>query len=372
MAQHATDLAHTPVVFLCVFLCSCSDPQPATDPPPPPVSVEVVETVSRSPSIEVTGTVQAERRATLRAETAGRVVAAPFRAGAAVEAGQVVLRLDVSRSQIGVAQARARLAQAEATLRQATRAREDGEALSAEGARTRTLLEQARDREAEATARFEGAQAGVRAARADVSEAVLTAPFDGVLADFRVREGEFVSPGTEVAVLVDRTQLEAELLLDPEEGAGVSEGSEVTVRATRDRVFSGTAVSVGKVLDPRTRRLPVRVRIADPDGTLLPGEVATFHVAVGPPREVIVLPRNAIVRRHGRTLVFVVTDDRAEARTVRVAPIRASEAEVLDGELSPGETVIVRGIERIEDGGAVRVVDDSPDPGDELRGAGGT
>jgi RND family efflux transporter MFP subunit len=372
MALHAPHLAPTPVVLLCAFLLSCSDPPPATDPPPPPVSIEVVEAVARSPSIEVTGTVQAERRATLRAETAGRVIAAPFRAGATVAADQVVLRLDVSRSQISVEQARARLAQAEAALRQATRAREDAEALSAEGAHTRTLLEQARDREAEATARLEEAQAGVRAARADVSEAVLTAPFDGVLADFRVREGDFVAPGTEVAVLVDRTRLEAELLLDPEEGAGVSEGGEVTVRATRDRVFSGTAVFVGEILDPRTRRLPVRVQITDPDGALLPGEVATFHVAVGPPRDAIVLPESAIVRRHGRTLVFVVKDDRAEARTVRVAPIRASEAEILDGELSPGETVIVRGIERIEDGGAVRVVDDSPDPGDDTGAAGGT
>lgn len=369
MAQRAPDLAYTSVVLMCAVLCGCSDPPPTTGPPPPPVSVEVVETVARSPSIEVTGTVQAERRAMLRAEAAGRVIEAPFRAGATVEAGQVILRLDVSRSEINVAQARARLAQAEAASRQATRAREDAEVLSAEGAHTRTLLEQARDREAEATARLEEAQAGVRAARADVSEAVLTAPFDGVLADFRVREGEFVVPGTEVAVLVDRTWLEAELLLDPEEGAGVRVGGEVIVRATRDRVFSGTAVFVGKVLDPRTRRLPVRVRIADPDAALLPGEVATFDVAVGPPREAIVLPENAIVRRHGRTFVFVVKDDRAEARTVRVAPIRASEVEVLDGKLSPGETVIVRGIERIEDGAAVRVVDDSPDPGDRLRAA---
>lgn len=369
-AQRAPDLAHA--ALLCAFLWGCSDPPPVTDPPPPPVSVEVVDTVSRSPSIEVTGTVQAERRATLRTEAAGRVIATPFRAGAAVEAGQVVLRLDVSRSQVSVARAQARLAQAEAALRQATRAREDAEALSAEGAHTRTLLEQARDREAEVTARLEEAQAGVRSARADASEAVLTAPFDGVLADFRVREGEFVSPGIEVAVLVDRTRLEAELLLDPEEGAGVSEGGDVTVRATRDRVFSGTAVFVGEVLDPRTRRLPVRVRIEDPDGALLPGEIATFHVAVGPAREVIVLPESAIVRRQGRTLVFVVKDDRAETRAVRVAPVWASEAEVLDGELSPGETVIVGGIERVEDGGAVRVVADSPDPGDELRAAGGT
>ncbi len=370
MAQHAPDLAHVSVVFLCSVLCSCSDPPPASDPPPPPVSVEVVEMVVRSPSIEVTGTVQAERRAMLRAEAAGRVMAAPFRAGATVVAGQVVLRLDVSRSQISVAQARARLAQAEAALRQASRAREDAEVLAAEGAHTRTLLEQARDREAEATARLEEAQAGVRAARAEVSEAVLTAPFDGVLADFRVREGEFVSPGTEIAVLVDRTRLEAELLLDPEEGAGARVGGEVIVRATRDRVFSGTVVFVGTVLDPRSRRLPVRVRIADPDGALLPGEVATFDVAVGPPRDAIVLPGNAIVRRRGRTLVFVVKDDRAESRTVRVAPIRASEVEVLEGELSPGETVIVRGIERIEDGGAVRVVDDLSEAGDELRAAG--
>jgi RND family efflux transporter MFP subunit len=351
-----------PVFLLSTFLWSCGEPPAASEPPPPPVFVEVVREETRTPSVDVTGTVQAERRATLRAETAGRVIEAPFRAGASVKTGQVVLRLDLSRARISVTQARARLAQAEAALREASRAREDAEALSAQGAHTRTLLEQARDREAEARARLEEAQAGVNAARANASEALLNAPFDGVLADFRVREGEFVSPGTVVGVLVDRSRLEAELLLDPEEGAGVSVGGEVVVRATRDRVFSGTAVSVGDVLDPRTSRLPVRVEIADPAGALLPGEVAEFRLAVGAPRDTLVLPENAVVRRDGRTLVFVVEDGRAEARPVRVRRRRSAEAEILDGELRPGDVVIVAGLERVEDGGAVRVVDRSPDP----------
>lgn len=372
MALHASYFAPVPAVLLCAFCFGCSDPPPETEPPPPAVEVEVVASETRSPTVEVTGTVQAVRRATLRTESAGRVIEAPFRAGAEVESGEVVLRLDVSRSKISVAQAQARLAQAEASLRQATRAREDEEALSAQGANTRNLLEQARDREAEAKARLEEAQAGVSAARADVSEAVLTAPFSGALADFRVLEGEFVGPGTEIAVLVDRTRLEAELLLDSEEGAGVVEGGGVAIHATRDRMFSGTTVFVGEVLDPRTRRLPVRVEIADPDGALLPGEIATFHVAAGPEREVILLPESAIVRRQGRAFVFVVEDGRAETRDVRVSPIRATRAEVLDGKLTPGETVIVRGIERVEDGGMVLVVGDSRDSGADLGAAGDT
>lgn len=355
------DLARATVLLLSTFTWGCGESGEPPEPPPPPVFVEDVRVESRAPSVEVTGTVQAERRATLRAETAGRVIEAPFRAGASVEVGQVLLRLDLSRSRISVTQARARLAQAEAALRLARRAREDAEALSAQGAHTRALLEQARDREAEAKARLEETQAGVSAAREDVSEAALTAPFGGVLADFRVREGEFVSSGTVVATLVDRSRLEAELLLDPEESAGVRVGAPVVVRATRDRVVSGAVASVGEVLDPRTSRLPVRVEIDDPGGTLLPGEVARFEVAVGAAQEAIVLPESAVVRRDGRTLVFVVEDGRAEARPIRIGRRQASEAEVLDGALRAGDAVIVAGLERVEDGEAVRIVDPPPD-----------
>lgn len=117
------DLVRVNAVLLSAVLWGCVDNPEVNEPKPPPVYVDVVRERARTPSVEVTAMVQAERRAALRAETAGRVIDAPHRAGATVEAGEVLLRLDLSRPEIGVEQARARLAQAESTLRQARRAR---------------------------------------------------------------------------------------------------------------------------------------------------------------------------------------------------------------------------------------------------------
>lgn len=325
----------------------------------------MVRSVDRRPFVEVTAPVQAEQRATLRTEAAGRVLEAPLRAGAEVQAGDLLLRLDVERSAIGVRQAEARVSQAEAGLRQVTRAREDAEALAAEGASTPNSVAQARDREAEGRARFAEAEAALRAARAGVGEAVLRAPFDGVLADFRLQVGELAPAGAEVAVLVNGTALEAELLLDPSEGrdAALDSPVELHLAAHPERTFTARVTQVGRVLDPRSRRLPVRVAVDDPEGRIRPGEVATFRVGVGELRPCVLVPERAVIRRMGQAQVFVVGEDStAGAREVTVGEVRGGEAEILDG-LDGGERVIVGGVERVVAGQRVRIVARDAEPG---------
>jgi membrane fusion protein (multidrug efflux system) len=340
-------------------LVACEDPEPTPEPPPPPVRVASATVTSRNHVVRVTAPIEAERRATLRTEAGGRVVEAPFRAGASVSRGDVIVRLSGPRTAISISEAQARVGQARASLRQVTRAREDAEALARQNANTPNVVETARDREAEARARLEEAEAGLAAARAGVTEASVRAPFDGVLADFRVNVGEYVGSGTEVAVLVDPEGIEAELLLDPVEGSEAQPGDRVTLTLAEhgDRVFEGRVDFVGDVLDPRTRRLPVRVAIDDPDRAIRPGSVAAFEVLVGEPRDVVMLPDGAVQRRLGRTQVFVVEDGVAQARDVEIGEIAGGRAEVLGG-LDEGEEVVVDGLERVVPGQDVRVVTD--------------
>ncbi len=125
--------------------------------------------------------------------------------------------------------------------------------------------------------------------------------------------------------------------------------------AQPDEVFEGRITFVGEVLDPRTRRLPVRASIDDPQGLLRPGEVTSFEVEVGDPRELAVLPERSVQDRMGRTQVFVVSDDVAHARDVVVGEVREGRAEILSG-LRPGERVVVAGAERVVADRPVRVV----------------
>jgi membrane fusion protein (multidrug efflux system) len=346
-----------PCALILLLAAACSEPPAAREPPPPPVRVEEVTLVPRSPVVRVTAPIQAERRATLRTEAEGRVVEAPVREGATVQSGDVLLRLGGPRSAVAVTSAEARVEQARVALRQLTRAREDAEALAQENASTPRLVESARDREAEAQARLAESEAGLQSARATLADTTLRAPFSGVLVDFLVREGEYVRPGTDVAVLVDPASLEAELLLDPVAAADVREGARVAVHAAShpDERFEGRLTFVGDVLDPRSRRLPVRAAIEDRQALLRPGEIATFEVDVGEPREVAVLPERAVEVRMGRAQVFLIRDDRAVARDVVLGEVREGRAEIVSG-LEPGDRVVVEGVERVVDGEPVRVI----------------
>jgi len=347
------------ILGIVVFGMACEEPVETPELPPPPVRVTAVSVEARSRIVHVTAPIEAERRATLRTETGGRVADAPFRAGATVSRGDVIVRLSGPRTAISVSEAQARVSQARASLRQVSRAREDAESLARQNANTPNVVETARDREAEAQARLGEAEAGLAAARAGVSEASLRAPFDGVLADFRVNVGEFVAAGTEVAILVNRDALEAELLLDPVEAAEARVDDRVTLTVPEhdDRVFEARVDFVGDVLDPRSRRLPLRVAIDDPDDAIRPGSVGAFEVSVGAPRDVVLLPDGAVQRRMGRSQVFVVTDGVAEARDVEIAQISDGRAEVTNG-LADGEEVVIEGLERVVAGRAVRVVTD--------------
>jgi RND family efflux transporter MFP subunit len=345
---------------LLAFALGCEEEIEAPDPAPPPVRVIEATLEPRSRVVRVTAPIEAERRATLRTEAGGRVAEAPFRAGSAVNRGDVVVRLTGPRTAISVSEAQARVSQATASLRQITRAREDAEALARQNATTPNVVATARDRQAEAEARLGEAEAGLAAARAGVTEASLRAPFDGVLADFRVNVGEFVAPGTEVAVLVDPEGIEAELLVDPIEGAAARVGDRVTftVAQHEGRVFEAHVDFVGDFLDPRTRRLPLRVAIDDPDGAIRPGSIGAFEVSVGDARDVVFLPENAIQRRMGLTQVYVVEDGVARARDVQLGEVARGHAEVLRG-LANGDQVVVDGASRVVVGSVVTVVTDT-------------
>ena len=85
------------------------------------VEIYLVKQVQRQPTLEVTGEVVATQSATLRNELQGRIVDVGFAPGARVEAGQVLLRLDVSQEQAQLAEARADLQIARLALERAQR-----------------------------------------------------------------------------------------------------------------------------------------------------------------------------------------------------------------------------------------------------------
>lgn len=355
---------HLWLLATCVSVtCGCREAETPPAPPPPPVHVDPVARMPRTPSASGTAELTARSEATLSVEAPGRVVAVEMERGQRVEQGQVLLRLDVGRTAVASQAASAQVEQAQAALTQAERERALAAQLAESGSASRRSLEQADDALSIARATLEAASAQARVTRRGLTEAVLRAPFSGVIVRRTVELGEFVAPGTPVAVLMDTSSLRAEVLLDPRLALDVRPGAPATaaIFARPGERFEGEVLRVGEAVDRQTRRLPVELEVRDPAGRLRPGLVGRFEVETGEPRDVLTIDARAAFERFEQTLVYVVDDEGvAHRRAVRLGPVVEGRAEVLEG-LELDERVVVEGQDRVLDGEPVVVTPLEPE-----------
>ena len=346
------------LLLLAAAGIGCTGTTPAAvQAPPPPVHAAAIEPEAVTPISTATAEILANRQSNMRSETAGRVVDVLVEAGDRAEEGQVLLRLDVGRPASAAQAANAAVAQSQARLSQAEREQARTKKLVQTGGLPEQRLDDAEDAVRLASAARDAARAEARLARRGLTDAVVRAPFGGTIVERAVELGEYLTPGSPMLTLADTSLLKARVLLDPREAIDVSVGSKalISVYARPGEVFAGKVVRVGEVIDSRTRRLPVEIEIDDHDGRLRPGLVARFAVETGEPKMVTRVPLEGVFERFGSQHVYVIEDGIAQRRTVVLGLVGAGFAEVTEG-VEPGETVVIKGVNRVVDGSKVQVV----------------
>ncbi len=353
------------------WLSGCGDEAEATTTaPPPPVIVAPAGTSLFAETVHTTAELSAARLAQLRAETAGRLVSFAVAEGARVEAGDVIARLDVGRGRDAVASARAAILQAEAQRDRAERELARLEPLGESGSVAPRMIDEARDSVRLAEAGLASARAQIGAARRGVREAVLRAPFDGVVAQHLAELGEYLGPGSPIAIVLDDQYFEAQLLLRPEDALALGPASAITLRIGDGAPLSASLIRVGEIADLRSRRLPVHVRIDAPEGRLRAGMMGRFAITVNEPRRSVAVRAEAVFERYGATFVYVIDDENvAHRREVELGGRTLEEVEIARG-LSEGEPYLADGIGRVVDGEPVRPqaredADDEAEPSDD-------
>ncbi len=354
------------------------------DAPPPPkkprkeraTSVTVAEVARRDLvlPIHAEGTVRARHTSDLTFELAGRVTKVWVREGQRVRKGQTLVSLDDRELRLAVEEARSRYLQGLGRLA----VEEDGYA-GAEGAER--ALDQSREALAELerkgelsrderldqelevgmTAVRKGAyrrelievRSGLAAARADqarleieLERTVVRAPFTGVISGLEINAGENVRVGQTVARLVDNVNLEAAV------GVLESDLGSVTVgkKALLDIPALGASLPVTvDVIDPEvatdSRTCRVLLRLRSDDQRIKPGMFVRASIAGTVFEDRLLVPREAIVTRDSRPVVFRVEDKRAQWVYVTLGAQNETMVEVervdQGGPLEPGTPVIV-------------------------------
>lgn len=304
----------------------------------PLASVEVVPaSAARLASYE--GVVEALRQTTLAAQVPGAVVAIQVKAGDAVKAGQVLLRLDARAAEQLASAAAAQVQAARAAQDAATREFERQQQLFGQGYISQAALDraQAQHRSAQAQAASQVAAAG--AARTESGFYVLKAPYDGVVSDVPAVLGDMAMPGRALLTMHDPAALRVTAAVPhsaaPRPGAG-SPGVQVELAGRR---IVPLRWQVLPSADPSTHTVELRLELPR-ETDAVPGAFARVWLpaaTAGLPS--LAVPLRAVVRRAELTGVYVIGDDgKPLLRQVRLGAPDGERVEVLSG-LGAGERV---------------------------------
>jgi membrane fusion protein, multidrug efflux system len=184
------------------------------------------------------------------------------------------------------------------------------------------------------------------------------APISGTITRMQARIGAQVSAQTPVARISTTNDLQLVTVVPERFIQHVAVGQMATVRfdAYPDRDYEARVARLAPVVDPQSRTLETTLNFTSVDERIRPGLFARIELVLSDQPDALTIPQAALVRRDGRTYVYVVgDDDRAEMREVTTGIEADGRVELRLG-VSEGDRVVTRGQNLLEDGAPVRVV----------------
>jgi membrane fusion protein, heavy metal efflux system len=274
--------------------------------------------------------------------------------GASVSRGQELARLlPPPSAPADLPQMQRALAEAQTALALATRDRERAERLTTAGAAPGRRLDEAQSAEQQAKARLTAAEASLaqyNAARTGgATDAaglfIIRAPVSGVIAQRDAATGANVTGGHVLFHVVDAAQVHIVGQVPEAQAARarLAQAAEIEIAGQQDRAPAGSLVSVGKVLDPRSRTLPITFAFDNRTLGLPLGQAAFLHLLMESTQPRPVVPAAAIVDDAGRPIVFVQREGETfERRPVTLGPRSGDVVQITEG-LKPGDRVVTKG-----------------------------
>jgi RND family efflux transporter MFP subunit len=313
--------------------------------PPLQLSAEdtlVLKAMALTSGPTITGSIQAERRADLRAEILALVLEVLRENGDPVRKGEALVRLDETAIRDALASAEAAQRAATLTLDQAMRQLERQQKLRGSGMTTAQLLEDAETRRNNALSELEAAKSRSVTARQQLARTIVRAPFDGIVIDRRVSAGDTAQVGKELLKVIDPASKRFEGLVSSEHVGRIEVGQSVRFRVNghANQLFEGRVRRVNPAANPATRQIEVLVDLVDQVQPRLTGLYAEGTILTAS-RQGLVLPASAVVRDGDRTHVWRIAAGKLQKLAVKLdeRDARSGDYPVLDG-LAEGDRIL--------------------------------
>jgi RND family efflux transporter MFP subunit len=327
-----------------------------------PVGVEPVESGDLDEVARLTGNIEPIQSVQVIAKVRGRVSRVQKHIGDTVKTGETLAVIDPVDHALQVKRLEGVLAQVRANQEQAQRDADRAEHLSRDRVISTQALQAALSNAKASAGRLKEAEAALALARERLSDTNVTSPIDGIVSERFVDVGTMVDTqmmGNRRAVALyevknlEKVKLTVGISENDLPRAQVGQEATIALRAIPTRTFKGELVHVAPNLAEGTRRAKAEIQIDNPEHLLKPGMFATAELLLERHSGVTLIPKDAVVDRGGRRVVFLAEDDIA-----RMAPVTLEGSDdrfvIVASGVKPGDQLIVKGQTIVEDGSPIR------------------
>lgn len=321
--------------------------------PPAKVTVSGVVSGIIIPETEFVGTVYHIQVSNVASEVSGKVDMLSFEEGERVKKGHILAEINSDLLKKAIKTKTASYNKVLSDLELATRDLARIENLFNE----KVVSEQVYDDHRFRVTGLEKGSASIRAEieglKVEFQKKIVKAPFDGVVIKKYTDVGEWLSPGTVVA-LIARDDIVDVIVNVPEEVCtSLTPGTDIPVR-THGKEIQGKVFTVVPQGDIATRTFPVKIRINN-SYSLIAGAEARVTLPRGEKIKTLMVKRDALIPMAGETVVFAVIDSFAKLIPVKVTGYHGIMAGIESPKLEEGMKVVIKGNERLQNHQIVNV-----------------
>ena len=325
---------------------------------PIPVRIFKAARIEFTDLLPTLGTVHGQTEVELKFEVNGTIQAVNFREGDLVKQGQELATLDDRESRLRLEYTESKRDTAAAQLKLAQKRLEVNQELYRLGAIIRPKLEESEIEVEQAQTQLDTAEKEAALADHELTKMVLKAPMDGVIGTRQAEAGEYVTPQTVVATLMDVNSVYVELgIIERDiERLRLGQRVKVSVDSLPNTSFEGKVDNLAPIIEGKSRTLTAKVKVENTKGQLLPGMFARADIAVFEKPNALVVPTSALKDNDGDgkfESVFTAGEgNKAVLKPVTLGYLTTDYAEITQG-LEEGEQVITEARGNLKEGSAL-------------------
>jgi len=322
--------------------------------PPAPVVVDRARMMHMAPSVDVPGTVVSRFDARLASELSAKIEWIA-EVGTEVAKGDTVARLENFTFRLYEMEAEARVSKEKARVTFLKSEKSRLEQLAENNLSAKSQLDQVTSDLAMAESDEMIAEAQLGQAKVAMYITEIRAPFDGIVTERLRNIGERLNIADELIRLVDPNSIEV-VARAPLNTVNFIELDEELELHNDYRDGEGTVRTIVPFGNPQSHMFEVRLNV-DPDVWTV-GESVRLSMPTAVAKEVLTVPRDALVLRREGTFVYRIDDELKAEQVNVITGLGAGKLIEVIGNIKPGDRIVVRGAERLSTGAMVQISED--------------